>query len=158
MRHAESDWSGPAVSDHARTLNSRGIKSATALGNWLREINILPDRVVCSDAARTRETLTLLALGEIPTEYLRDLYLAEPNVMARVLRKQSGDCVLMLAHNPGSAFLAERLLLYPPEHPEFDSFPTCATLVAAFDIEDWSDLRMGTGVPDHFTVPRDLIK
>jgi phosphohistidine phosphatase len=134
------------------------VKSATAIGEWLRKLGQLPNQVVCSDAARTWETLALLSLEDTPTTYLRELYLAEPDTMARILRKQSGDCVLMVAHNPGSAFLAQQLLDHVPDHPEFDNYPTCATLIATFDIADWSELRMGTGVPENFIVPRDLIE
>jgi phosphohistidine phosphatase len=32
MRHAKSDWSGGALTDHDRMLNKRGRVSAAALG------------------------------------------------------------------------------------------------------------------------------
>jgi len=42
MRHAKSNWSGD-LSDFDRPLNERGIRSARALGNWLRVNDLLPD-------------------------------------------------------------------------------------------------------------------
>ncbi len=156
MRHAKSDWSDPNASDHERTLNARGRAAAEQMGNWLRAQSLHPDHVLCSDATRTRETLARLALGPVNTTFTRTLYLADADVMAGELRKREEDCILMLGHNPGSAFLAEMLLRSPPDHDDFDRFPTCATLVAAFDVETWSDLRMGTGRAIAFTVPRDL--
>ena len=157
MRHAKSDWSDLTASDHARTLNARGLKSAQAMGDWLRREGLLPDSILCSDAARTQETLKLLALPETPTAFTRMLYLAQADVMARLLSQQTGDCVLMVAHNPGTAILAERLLQTLPAQPEFDAFPTCATLVADFEIDTWRGLEMGKGVAVHFTLPRSLI-
>lgn len=158
MRHAKSDWSDPNASDHARTLNHRGQLSAEALGDWMRANGLHPDHVLCSDAARTQETLAGLALSDVTVETTRKLYLAEPEVMAQLLQSCEGDCVLMIAHNPGSAMLAETLLAQPPAHPEFYSYPTCATLVADFDIAHWHDLRSGTGTPVHFIVPRELME
>ena len=158
MRHAKSDWSDLTASDHERTLNNRGVKSAEAMGDWLRHEGLLPDSVLCSDAARTQETLGLLKLPEIPTTITRKLYLAEADVMARILKQQTGDCVLMVVHNPGTIILAERLIGNSPEQPEFDAFPTCATLVADFDINTWRGLEMGSGTALHFTLPRSLIE
>lgn len=157
MRHAKSDWSDLTATDHERTLNTRGIRSAQAMGDWLRREGFLPDAILCSDAARTQQTLTLLALPDAPTVFTRKLYLAEADVMARLLEQQTGDCVLMVAHNPGTAILAERLLQTLPDQPEFDAFPTCATLVADFEIDAWRGLEMGKGVAVHFTLPRSLI-
>ena len=158
MRHAKSDWSDLTASDHARTLNNRGQRGAEALGEWLCGLSIRPDHALCSDSARTTETLSLLALGDVPATTTRDLYLAEPDVMAAALRRMEGDCVLMIGHNPGCAMLADMLLAQRPDHEAFDRFPTCATLIADFDISSWRDLKLGTGAAVHFTVPRDLTK
>lgn len=158
MRHAKSDWSKPNASDHARRLNTRGQHSADVIGDWLRNHALRPDHVICSDAARTRETLARLKLGDIPVTKTPTLYLAEPDVMQHMLHGRSEACLLMVGHNPGCAILADMLLASAPQHPDFARFPTCATLVADFDIAHWPDLRLGTGRAVHFVVPRDLIK
>ncbi len=158
MRHAKSGWSDLATTDHERTLSDRGRWSAAAMGDWLREHYLIPDHVLCSDAARTRETLSRLKLEESNVSYSRSLYLAEPDVMAAALQAQDHDCILMVAHNPGSETLARMLLTTAPDHPDFANFPTCATLVADFDIPDWQHLKFNTGTAAHFTVPRDLIE
>ncbi|MEH6645783.1 SixA phosphatase family protein [Sulfitobacter sp.] len=158
MRHAKSDWSDLAASDHERTLNKRGRRSAEAIGDWMRSKSLQPDHVLCSDAARTRETLSLLKLDDVPTTVTPRLYLAEPDVMAHELHSRDEDCIVMLAHNPGSAMLADMLLAKAPDHPDFDTFPTCATIVADFNITNWRDLRHGTGRVVEFIVPRDLIE
>lgn len=158
MRHAKSDWSERDTNDHDRTLNQRGQESASAMGDWLRQNKLQPDHILCSDAARTRETLQRLNLGDVPSTFLRNLYLAEPDVMAAALQSRSEACVLMVAHNPGSAMLAEMVLADPPDHPQFFKYPTCATLVVDFNITNWRDLRLGTGNTIQFIVPRDITK
>lgn len=158
MRHAKSDWSNLAASDHERTLNARGIKSAQAMGDWLRRESLQPDEILCSDAARTQETLKLLALPDTPTVITRKLYLAQADVMVRYLMQQTGNCILMVGHNPGTAILAGQLLERAPKQAEFDVFPTCATLVVDFNIDTWDALRMGSGTALHFTLARTLIE
>lgn len=155
MRHAKSDWSTAAESDHARPLNKRGRASATALGEWLRGKGWLPDAVLCSTALRTRQTLDGLRLT-CPARFLDALYHADPETMLGALREAEGETVLMLGHNPGIADLAAMLLAEPPAHPRFDDYPTGATLVARFAIADWSALQPGSGELADFVVPREL--
>lgn len=154
IRHAKSDWSFD-LSDHDRPLNPRGRRAAPAIGDWLRAKGALPDEVLSSTAARTRETLDLLGIPA-PARFERALYLAAPETMLDVLKSGVGDAVLMLGHNPGIAELAAGLVKASPQHPRFEAYPTCATLVARFDIDTWQDLRPGTGTVQAFVVPRDL--
>ena len=60
IRHAKSAWDDPFAEDHARVLNDRGRRSATAIGGWLREHGYLPAQVLSSDSARTTETVERL--------------------------------------------------------------------------------------------------
>ena len=77
--------------------------------------------------------------------------------MLDCLKDASGETVLMIGHNPGICVFAHELLASDPDHPRFEDYPTCATLVAEFDIDDWSALRPGSGVARDFVVPRELI-
>lgn len=154
MRHTKSDWS-ISESDHNRVLNPRGIRSARALGDWLRGAGHVPDRALVSSARRTRESIGLLAL-DCPATFQRALYLAEPEVMLHQLRQASGDTVLMLGHNPGICALAHDLTADAPHHPRWHDFPTGATLVARFDVQGWSKVTTRTGQCVDFITPRDL--
>jgi len=155
MRHAKSDWDHPDLEDHERPLNTRGQQAATALGDWLRTKGYVPDEAMVSFAERTQETFARLNL-EIEADVKERLYLASPDMMYDHLLQAKGDVVLMIAHNPGSAYFADGLLAQAPDHPRFDDYPTCATLIADFDIAHWIDLEVKTGVAVDFVVPRDL--
>lgn len=133
MRHAKSDWSQPGLSDKDRSLNARGTKAAPLVARWLEEwlearrceasgdgaeIPMI-DRVLCSTALRTRETLRLMQQVWGPSiqprvEWYDDLYLAEPRVIWETFRSATNEepgagCVLVLGHNPGMEILVSGL-------------------------------------------------
>ena len=155
MRHAKSDWGSPGLPDHDRPLNARGMNDAPRMGAWLRRQGYLPDEVLCSTATRTRQTLAGLNLSA-PNRFIAALYHAEPAAMLATLRTATGQTVLMLGHNPGIAAFASALLDRAPDHPRFDDYPTCATLVARFTIDAWDALELGKGQVLDFTTPSDL--
>lgn len=159
IRHAKSAWDDPFAEDHARVLNDRGRRSATAIGGWLREHGYLPDQVLSSDSARTTETVERLIAewDNIPEiTYLPRLYHAAPQTLLDALRSATGGVVALVAHNPGIGSFAGGILSEPPKHPDFGRYPTCATLVADFDAAEWETARPGSGQAVDFIVPRDL--
>lgn len=155
MRHAKSSWDHPGLEDHARPLNKRGRKSAKVLGTWLRANDLVPDEVLSSDSERTRETFALLGL-DLAADFTRALYHADAMAMQAVLRGATGDRVLMIGHNPGISEFAINAIDEPPQHTRFFDYPTGATLVADFPIDDWTAFRWSTGHAAQFVVPREL--
>lgn len=156
MRHAKSSWDDPRLDDHARPLNSRGERSARAMGDWLRHRGDVPDMVLSSDARRTRETAALLGFGA-DAQFTDRLYHASAGTMLEVLRGASGDCVLMIGHNPGIADLAERIVSEPPDHPRFFDYPTCATLIVEVPQGSWDAVAFGNARVLDFVTPRELL-
>lgn len=155
MRHAKSSWTDADLIDHQRPLNKRGIRSAAALGVWLKEKDHVPDQILCSSAARAQETCAGLSLG-LPAPAVTSLYHAEPEAMLHTLHMATGRSVLMIGHNPGISLFAESLVVRPPCHARFHDYPTGATLVAEFQSPTWNDVRWHSGTVRDFIVPRDL--
>ena len=158
-RHAKSSWDDPATPDHDRPLNERGKAAAADLGQWLASRGYVPDQVLCSDAERTRTTWSGIApaLPGSPVMELKPaLYHAGPDVMLAVLRHATADTVMMIGHNPGIAEFAERLSALPPLHSEFSRYPTGATLVVDFAVDDWAQAGFGGGTVIDFTIPREI--
>lgn len=155
-RHAKSAWDTDAPSDHARPLNKRGTRSATAIGAWLRDHDYMPHQVISSSSQRTRETFDLMQL-EVPAIFIERLYHASSEVMFQVLREAEHKCVMLLGHNPGIAAFAHTILHHAPAHSRFEDYPTGATLVAEFPIENWGQLAWSSGRAVDFAVPRELI-
>lgn len=158
-RHAKSSWDDPLTPDHDRPLNERGKAAAADLGGWLASRGHVPDQVLCSDALRTRKTWSGLAPA-LPGAPILDLkpalYHAGPDVMLAVLRHARGDTVMMIGHNPGIAEFAQRLVRDAPLNPQFARYPTGATLVAEFVIDDWAKADWGAASVVEFVVPREI--
>lgn len=153
-RHAKSSWDSPGH-DHDRVLNARGREAAPKIGQWIRDQGLGPDAILCSSAARTQETCALLGF-DIKPKFLRELYLAPAEDMLQALKGAEGNCAVMIGHNPGIADFAHRLINKAPEHPRFYDYPTCATTVMTFDIDNWSEMSFGVGNAVDFVIPKEL--
>ncbi len=158
MRHAKSSWGNPGVADHDRPLNKRGIDSALALGEWLRNNHFLPDEALVSSARRTQDTFAGLGL-DVESTVLRELYHSSSDQLMESLSDSTGKCILLLAHNPGIgelAFRLARMMREQPDHPRFEDYPTGATLVVEWDADSWQDVDWSQGIIKSFVVPRDI--
>ncbi len=158
-RHAKSSWDDPTMDDHDRPLNTRGRLSAIAVGDWLTSRGYVPGEVLCSTAARTKETCELMLEKIDPrpsVQWDHSLYHATPEQMLSALRGATGQTVLMVGHNPGIAYAAGALASAPPLHPRFGHYPTAATTVYDFHVETWNQVDWGSGQVLDFIVPRDL--
>lgn len=155
-RHAKSSWDDPTLDDHERPLNPRGRAAAKELGEWLASRGYLPDQILCSTSRRTAETWDSVAaaLPEAPEpEMSAALYHAGPDLMLKVLKGAVGASVMMLGHNPGIGEFAGMLPAERPHHPDFDRYPTAATLVVDFQIPAWGDVAPRLGSVLDFFVP-----
>jgi phosphohistidine phosphatase len=160
IRHAKSSWDDPLGDDHSRVLNTRGRRSATAIGAWLASRGYLPDVVLCSNAARTAQTLELIlpALPVKPkTIFLSSLYHASPDGMLATLHKATAPVVALIGHNPGIGGLAGWLVRSRPADPRYSDYPTGATAIIDFDAKSWTEAAPGTGRVTDFVTPRELI-
>lgn len=159
IRHAKSSWDDSTVPDHARPLNARGRSNAPAIGAWLAQNHPAPDLLLCSDAARTRETAALILPHLTPTPPVQitpDLYLASPDAMLDLLARQGAPHIALIGHNPGIGLLAAGLVRRAPDHPRFADYPTCATCIITFDAARWDQLMPQSGTSLAFVTPADL--
>ncbi len=60
----------------------------------------------------------------------------------------------MLGHQPGIGGFARRLLAAAPADADFAKYPTAATAVIEFDIQDWRHVDWESGTLRDFVVPR----
>jgi phosphohistidine phosphatase len=164
LRHAKSDRGDPELSDIDRPLAPRGRRDAPAMAAYMREQDYRPDLILCSPAARTRETLALLqpVLGpDIRVEYDRKLYLGSPDLLLRRLRdvEEAVGGVLLIGHNPGLERLADALAPRGEKRALArmrEKFPTCALAVIHLHIDRWEQADLGAGALTDFMVPAGL--
>ena len=165
LRHAKSSWADRELEDHDRPLAKRGIKAAGAMGAYIATNGLQPDLVLCSDAVRTRATLTLVLpqLGKPPPKAVFDnaLYMAAPAALLGRLQQLKSDArhVMVIGHNPGLHALALELT-GKGKQDDVEAlalkFPTCALAVLTFKARKWSDIGPGAGSLDLFMTPRRL--
>jgi phosphohistidine phosphatase SixA len=103
LRHAHADAATASQTDAARSLSATGREEACAAGDWLRQHGLHPDRVLCSPAARARETLA--ALGDIGAGEIYEepgIYEASPGTLAALVdANRDAERLLLVGHNPG---------------------------------------------------------
>ncbi|MCP4142324.1 MAG: histidine phosphatase family protein [Chloroflexi bacterium] len=139
MRHAESGWDHPDLSDRERPLTKRGRSDAISMGALLEKEGVEIDAIFYSTAERTRETLSLF-LGDYTfngkARYLDLLYSAEIRDYVDILMQLSPaiECAMILGHNPTMSGAVEFFT------GRYASFSAAAVAYLEFDIEEWSEL------------------
>ncbi len=165
LRHAKSSWDEVDAADHDRQLSPRGIKAARKMGALIAERGWLPERVLCSTAKRTVETLTLARAewpetGPLQLSELASLYLATPSRLLEIVRRQPDDVgrLLLIGHNPGLQTFVTRLaghgdrqLLAAVE----SKFPTAALAYLTCPLGSWRELGWGMATLADYQTPRD---
>jgi phosphohistidine phosphatase len=163
LRHAKSDQ-GAGVRDHERPLAKRGVEAAHTMAKHLRATGFKVDRVFCSTARRTRETLDLIkpVLGTTPVEFREDLYLLDEAGLLEAVHALPPEArsVLLIGHDPGFHMLAAALA--DPSNPGeelsalFNKFPTGALCSLGFRVSSWRNIVPGTGELLAFVRPKDF--
>ena len=112
LRHAKSAWN-TGHTDHDRPLNKRGQRAAPRMGALMVDRGYVPQRVISSDAQRTRETWDGVqeSLSGLEAEFSHRLYLASAHTIANIIATQDGTLhtMLLIGHNPGMSELASWL-------------------------------------------------
>ncbi len=168
LRHAKSSWDDPGLSDLDRPLAPRGRRAARALARHFQGASIRPDRILCSPATRTRQTLAALREGSdaplhgVPVEEDGTIHEAHPRDLLGRIREvpETVDTLLVVGHNPGMADLALRLLGSGAHHPSVDRLrekvPTGALITLEHPEDGWTGLAPGSCRLASFLRPADL--
>jgi phosphohistidine phosphatase len=158
LRHAKSAYPD-GVADHDRPLAPRGQREAGLAGDWLRANVPAIDGVLCSTAARARETLAHTGI-DAPVRYVDRLYDAVPGtVIDEITHVDDHVAVLLVvAHEPTVSQVA--LGLAGADSPNTAAveristkFPTSAMAVLRLT-GSWKDVELGSAELVDFHVPR----
>lgn len=151
LRHAHAESPVRGQDDAQRPLSATGQEEAQTAGGWLREHQLLPDRVLCSPAARTQQTLT--ALGDLHCSDVREeasIYDASPGTLVALLDAHKDAKRLMLVgHNPGLEQLVA--LLHSGQSGSYRGMPPASIAVLTFD--EQAAIEPGVAQLAHFWWP-----
>jgi phosphohistidine phosphatase len=164
LRHAKSSWADPGLKDFDRPLNERGEDAAPRMGAFMARHGIAPELIVCSPAARARQTLALVLprlQGNPAVVYEHGLYLASAGALLRRVRKVAAKVchVMLVGHDPGLHILARQLAgagTRADLGALAEKFPTGGLAVLVFAARNWSDVKRGTGRLELFVAPKRL--
>lgn len=146
IRHAKSSWRDPSLTDFERPLNKRGLRDAPRIAAALENTSVSFDKVLCSDARRAKQTLSMIAqaleIHEGIIEYRRDLYGASASHLFSCIKEQADSTrnIALLGHNPGMEELANSLCEEP-----VGPMPTCCVIRLVFEFAPWSELLPASG-------------
>lgn len=153
MRHAKSDWEDASLRDYDRPLNKRGRKDAHRMGEALKLLESVPERIYTSSANRAATTTEKLSQefhcnGCI--EYIDDFYESSAGTMIKRIKEfdDKYHTVMVVGHNPTL------------EHLAFDltsahfRMPTAAILRLELEIISWQDIKSGCGEVQWFILPK----
>lgn len=152
MRHAKSSWAVPGAKDFDRELNDRGIDDLARLSKTFKQEGIEPDKIICSSATRTKQTLS----------HIQDSFSNEPEIVFTERLYSSGlheyidiinsvsnaKSLMVIGHNPMCGTLATSLpKAGPAEELEKIAYryPTAAISIIDFDFDDWSSVAKYSG-------------
>ena len=145
FRHAKAMPPMPGQPDRDRPLAARGRADASAMARWMAEAGWRPDLVLCSQSARTQETLEILRmavpLGRVTVE--PELYLASTqDLRARIRRiDPQARATMIVGHNPGLGELAHDLAGGAlAEDADDERFPTAAVAWFRGAAQNWGGL------------------
>jgi phosphohistidine phosphatase len=150
--------------DRDRPLNRRGRSDAALVGTYLAHSELVPDRVLCSPAERTRQTWDMVArqLPKQPADDFDDrLYDASLPTLLALLAETAPrvHALLVVGHNPTMHQAALTLIATGDVEARerlHEKFPTAALAVIDFAQDDWSKLHPRSGRLDRFVTPRQL--
>jgi len=137
------------VDDHDRPLNERGREAGVLMAKHIRDKNLIADLVICSTAARARQTLQCLQsiLGDdIPVRFEGDLYMASPKKMLKILSHidDRASSAMLIGHNPGMHMLAVAMAK-TGDHESFErlhaKYPTAALTALTSAADRWRDVN-----------------
>ena len=160
FRHAKAETPAMQKSDFDRVLSNRGRRNADRMGLFIARNNLVPDMVIVSPAARTRETLQLASAHwpDIPVIYRDGIYEASATNILAAIESLAGDAerVMVIGHNPGLAVLLGNLVETPPPDADIFYFPTSCLADIGFDAQNIGEIEPESGRLMSLVRVRDL--
>ena len=156
LRHAKSSWKDTSLNDFDRPLKRRGREAAKVIGEHLVGEKLTTPLLICSPAARTRETAELVfksAKLRVEERFDERIYEASLRDLLQVVAEipDEKEVVILIGHNPGF----EELLSFMTG--ESRRMPTAALAKIKFDVS-WKDIEAESGKLEWFVTPKELAK
>ena len=160
LRHAKAENPDMVTADFDRALAARGRRNADRIGRFVRDSDLLPELIILSPSARTRQTHELASVHwpDVPVQHVDSIYEASGTTVFSAIEAHAGHLgsVMVIGHNPGLVVLLHNLVEEPPAAVNMSYFPTCCLADVGFDAKQISDIQPESGRLLTFTRVREL--
>jgi len=165
FRHAKAERSQPGMEDRARKLEERGRKDAAKIGAYMVSHGLVPDQVMTSPSARTKETWKFASAafrGPLDVSESERLYDATAATILNVVKtaRSGTHTLLIVGHNPGLHELAAMLVAsgdIEARERLREKLPTSGLAIIDFPLDDWGKLHAQCGRLERFVTPKSLV-
>ncbi|MEO1703590.1 MAG: histidine phosphatase family protein [Pseudomonadota bacterium] len=159
LRHAKAEWAEPGQRDFDRQLSQDGIDECKNLAGQILAQKIMPDTIICSEAARAKQTLEHIQssiTNDPKIVFELDLYATDaPGYLEIAAASGTGDCIMLVGHNPMMEDLAYGLSK-EGDVAALDAltmgFRTCGLAIVRFD-GDVRNASSQTGYLEAYLTP-----
>ena len=156
FRHGKSDWNASYSTDHDRPLNSRGIKAAKKMGQYLLVKDQIPDLIISSTAVRAKTTAQLaIKSANWQSKFIleRGIYGGSPKYLLELVRSQNNQytSLCLVGHEPNfSSFISKATC-----HGYLD-FTTANMAKINFNVDLWIKVQFLKGKLEWHQQPKNL--
>ena len=155
LRHAKSHGKDESVPDFDRPLTRRGKRAAETVGRYLRTNARIPDLLLSSPAAKTRETVELVvktAKWTSEVRYDQRIYGADGLRLAEIVAQIENDrkVAVIVGHNPG----IEELMVLLTGNSE--QIPAGSVAKIRVKVNKWANAVDKRATLEWLVTPREL--
>jgi phosphohistidine phosphatase len=143
IRHAKTNQFSPTGKDYDRQLMTRGWNQCQELDVFLSNVSLSETEVICSGAARTRETLEGIKANFEPDYigFTDDIYLCSLKDYLKIIWSKTGqNDLVFIGHNFGISDLANYFL-----DSQFE-LKTAEYMCIEFPFDSWELAFQSTGI------------
>lgn len=158
MRHAKSSWNNPGLKDFDRPLNKRGKRDAPRMGQYLKELELIPNQIFSSPAERAKSTiLEVIRELDLPASQIawdQNLYFNGVKSYLDVIRSadDSFGIIMTVGHNP----MTEDAILTLSNHSTRKAIKTATIACFEFAVDSWENVEPNPDALKWVVGPKDL--
>lgn len=154
LRHAKAEKAGPSLPDFKRPLSESGISDAKLVSEALKNKNLLPEKIISSDAVRAYSTACIFAIAfgisKEDVEPISSLYDCTERDYFQVISRLPDSCAscMIAGHNDTITGVAEKLV-----RKTMDSMKTCGIVIITSEAGTWREFDSSRCQLQHVLYP-----
>ncbi len=137
LRHSKTNAESATGRDFDRSLAERGVLDSATVGEFISDIQPLPQIIISSPALRARETAEAVNMNlRLDIQFDQRIYEARVGTLVEIIGEISADinCAVLIGHNPGFERLVEYLT------GENVAMPTSALAIIEIKNTEWNSI------------------